>query len=133
MKHLHHIQTILYVNDQQASAAFYERLFRKAPDLNVPGMTEFVLAPNVKLGLMPNKGIAKLLGDASPHPDTGDGIPRCELYFLIEDLEAVFENAVAIGAKVISPILDRDWGDRACYFADSDGHVIALQKSCSFF
>lgn len=128
MKHLHHIQTILYVNDQQASAAFYERLFRKAPDLNVPGMTEFVLAPNVKLGLMPNKGIAKLLGDALPHPDTGNGIPRCELYFLIEDLKAVFENAVAIGAKVISPILDRDWGDRACYFADPDGHVIAFAE-----
>ena len=128
MKHLHHIQTILYVNDQQASAAFYERLFRKAPDLNVPGMTEFVLAPNAKLGLMPNKGIAKLLGDALPHPETGNGIPRCELYFLVEDLKAEFENAIAIGAKVISPILDRDWGDKVCYFVDPDGHVIAFAE-----
>lgn len=37
MKHLYHIQTILCVNDQAVSTTFYERLFRKAADLNVPG------------------------------------------------------------------------------------------------
>lgn len=68
MKHLRLIETILYVNNQQASTDFYTRLFRQKPDLDVPGMTEFKLAENCKLGLMPNNGIAKILSDKTPHP-----------------------------------------------------------------
>ncbi len=68
MQHIQFIHTILYVNDQQLSTEFYTKLFRQNPELNVPGMTEFQLAKNFKLGLMPNKGIAKILADKTPHP-----------------------------------------------------------------
>lgn len=128
MKHLQLIETILYVNDQEASSDFYTKLFRQNPDLNVPGMTEFKLAENCKLGLMPNKGIAKILSDKTPHPDTGNGIPRCELYFHVENIQLEYDNALQIGAKIISPIADRDWGDKVCYFADTDGHIIAFAE-----
>lgn len=126
MKHIQIIETILYVNDQQVSAEFYTKLFRQNPDLNVPGMTEFKLAENCKLGLMPNKGIAKILSDKTPHPDEGNGIPRCELYFYVENIQFEYRNALEIGAQLISPIADRDWGDKVCYFADPDGHIIAF-------
>lgn len=46
MEHIQLIETVLYVNDQQASADFYTKIFRRNPDLNVPGMTEFRLAEN---------------------------------------------------------------------------------------
>lgn len=128
MKHIHFIQTILYVSDQQASAEFYAKLFRQKPDLNVPGMTEFTLADNCKLGLMPNKGIAKILSGKTPDPELGNGIPRCELYLYVENIELEFDNAVKAGARLISPLEDRDWGDRACYFADRDGHIIAFAE-----
>ena len=128
MQHIQFIETILYVNNQQESSEFYTNLFRQNPDLNVPGMTEFKLAENCKLGLMPNKGIAKILSSKTPHPDQGNGIPRCELYFYVEDIQFEFENALKIGAKLISGIEDRDWGDKACYFADLDGHIIAFAK-----
>lgn len=105
---------------------FYEMLLRTKPVLDVPGMTEFMLGENCKLGLMPNNGIAKILGDKMPHPETGNGIPRCELYFYVENLQAEFENAIACGAKLISGIEKRSWGDTACYFSDADGHVIAF-------
>ena len=39
-----------------------------------------------------------------------------------------FENAINSGAKLISPIIERNWGDKACYFADPDGHVIAFAE-----
>jgi len=122
------IETILYVNDQQVSVDFYTKLFRQNPDLNVPGMTEFKLAENCKLELMPNKGIAKILSDKMPHPDQGNGIPRCELYFYVENIEPEFENATKIGAKLIRSIEDRDLGDKVCYFADIDGHIIAFAE-----
>lgn len=128
MKHIQFIETILYVNDQQESTAFYQKIFRKDPDLNVPGMTEFRLAENCKLGLMPNKGIAKILAGKTPHPDMGNGIPRCELYFYVEDIRFEFDHAVHSGAKLISPISDRDWGDKVCYFSDPDGHIIAFAE-----
>lgn len=128
MKQLRQIETILYVRDQQASTEFYTALFRQAPDLNVPGMTEFKLSDHCKMGLMPNKGIAKVLLGKTRHPDEGNGIPRCELYFHVEDIQHEFANALTCGAKLISPIEDRDWGDRACYFSDPDGHVIAFAE-----
>lgn len=122
------IETILYVEDQEKSCQFYQKLFGRNADLHVPGMTEFRLADNFKLGLMPNNGIAKILEDKMPHPEKGNGIPRCELYFYIENIQHGFDNAVKCGATLISQIADRDWGDRVCYFADSDGHIIAFAE-----
>lgn len=128
MKHLQAIETILYVKDQQASTDFYKKIFRKNPELNVPGMTEFKLSDNFKLGLMPNNGIAKILNDKTPHPAKGNGIPRCELYFYIDNIQHEFDNATESGAKLISPIAERDWGDKVCYFSDIDGHIIAFAE-----
>ncbi len=131
MKHIQLIETILYVNDQKASTEFYSKLLRQAPNLFVPGMTEFQLAPNCKLGLMPNHGIAKILSNKMPHPKQGNGIPRCELYFYVENIAFEFENATKIGGKLISPIENRNWGDRVCYFADIDGHIVAFAEKQS--
>lgn len=128
MQHILLTETILYVANQQASTAFYEKLFRQKADLNVSGMTEFRLSDTCKLGLMPNDGIAKILNNKTPHPQTGQGIPRCELYFYVADVATEYANALALGAKEISGIENRDWGDKVCYFADLDGHVIAFAE-----
>ncbi|MES2765138.1 MAG: VOC family protein [Bacteroidota bacterium] len=131
MHHIKLVEIILYVHDQKQSAEFYGKIFRKAPDLDVPGMTEFILSENCTLGLMPNNGIAKILQDKTPHPESGNGIPRCELYLRVENIEREFENAKSCGATEISPILPRNWGDNVCYFADSDGHIIAFAEKTS--
>jgi uncharacterized glyoxalase superfamily protein PhnB len=128
MKHIKSIETILYVNNQEMSSKFYQKIFRQKPNLNVPGMTEFQLSENCKLGLMPNESIAKILSDKAPHPDQGNGIPRCELYLNVENIQFEFDNAIESGAKPISPITDRDWGEKVCYFSDPDGHIIAFAE-----
>ncbi|HUH26079.1 MAG TPA: hypothetical protein VLY87_05595, partial [Flavobacterium sp.] len=110
------------------STEFYTKILRKKPGLNVPGMTEFHLNEYVKLGLMPNNGIAKILQQHTPHPESGNGIPRCELYLSVDDLIFEFNNAIQANALLISEIQDRDWGDRVCYFADLDGHIIAFAE-----
>ena len=111
---------------------FYEKLFRVSPDLHVPGMTEFRLSENCKLGLMPNNGIAKILSDKTPHPTTGNGIPRCELYFNVDDVEYEFQHALNIGATLISEIEVRSWNEKVCYFADNDGHIIAFAEKINY-
>lgn len=128
MKHIQLIEIILYVNDQEASSVFYERILRRKPDLNVPGMTEFIVSENCKIGLMPNKGIAKILADKTPHPDSGNGIPRCELYLYVDNIQYEFDNAIKSGAKLINPITKMDWGDKVCYFSDPDGHILAFAE-----
>jgi len=128
MKHIQTVEFILYVDNQETSSRFYETLFRTKPSLEVQGMTEFTLSDSLKIGLMPNAGIAKILTDKTPYPETGNGIPRCELYFHVEDIQFEFENAIKAGAKIVSKIEDRNWGDRVCYFSDLDGHIIAFAE-----
>jgi predicted enzyme related to lactoylglutathione lyase len=121
-------EIILYVADQQRSRDFYSAVLQKTPALDVPGITEFNLTNELKLGLMPENGIAKILLNKTPHPNTGTGIPRCELYILLDDIEEAYRRAVKAGAKEISSIQDRDWGDKVGYVSDLDGHIIAFAK-----
>ena len=117
---------ILYVADQSRSARFYSRVLGVEPTLDVPGMTEFALSPVCKLGLMPETSIARIISGPLPHPSNGSGVPRCELYLMVEDLDAALQNAEAAGARLVDVARDRDWGHRVAYYADPDGHVIAL-------
>ncbi len=120
------IEFILYVSNQEKSTAFYQTILGIKPSLNVPGMTEFQLNPYCKLGLMPNDGIAKIITPNLPHPTTGNGIPRCELYLPENDLENKLFICKKAGAKLISSIEPRNWGDTVFYISDFDGHVIAF-------
>lgn len=120
------VEFILYVSDQAQSTEFYEKLLKISPSLNVPGMTEFPLSKTVKLGLMPESGISDILCPVMPHPKIAHGIPRCELYLKVRNPTDFMERATALGAKIISALQARDWGDTAGYIADLDGHVIAF-------
>jgi predicted enzyme related to lactoylglutathione lyase len=119
---------IIYVRDQERSRDFYKTVLATAPILDVPGMTEFRLSDHSSLGIMPEQGIAKILGTTVPHPETGNGIPRCELYLLVSDPEMYYPRLLEAGGKLISPLQPRPWGDLAAYGADLDGHVVAFAK-----
>lgn len=96
-----------------------------APRLDVPGMTEFELSPGCVLGLMPEKGIKRLL-PAMPDPEAGNGIPRAEVYLTVSDPELYHARALAAGARELSPMEPRGWGDKAAYSLDPDGHVLVF-------
>jgi len=125
---MHNIEFILYVANQQESTRFYEYLFQKKAILNVPGMTEFKLAENVKLGLMPNDGIAKILGNKIAHPTKGNGIPRCELYLKVPNPQVYMSRGIENGGLLISALTQRDWGDNVGYISDIDGHILAFAE-----
>lgn len=120
-------EIILYVANQEKSKHFYAQFFQ-APSLDVPGMTEFDLGTNLKLGLMPETGIAKILKDKTPHPSTGNGIPRCELYLKSDNAFNLFTIALKAGAVLVSDFSARDWGDTVGYVMDFDGHIIAFAQ-----
>lgn len=121
---------ILYVRNQEMSAQFYSELLDMEPVLHVPGMTEFLLAENCVLGLMPEMGIKKLLGDAIFDPEESNGQSRAEIYLTVNDPISYLKRASHLGAKLLSPFSRRNWGDDAGYVMDPDGHVLAFaQKS----
>ena len=120
---------ILYCADQERSTAFYSEILERLPVLKVPGMTEFQLTDGVKLGLMPEAGIAKILQERTPLPASGNGIPRCELYLYVDNVREAFDRAVSAGAKRVSDPSRREWGDTVGYIADFDGHIIAFARA----
>jgi len=119
---------ILYVADQEASAAFWSAVLQHPPRLHVPGMTEFVLTVSTVLGLMPEAGIRALLEPALPDPAGAHGVPRAELYLLVDDPAAYHQRALAGGARELSPLAPRSWGDEVAYSLDPDGHVLAVGR-----
>jgi hypothetical protein len=125
---MNEIEFILYVSNQEKSRVFYERLLNIKPFLNVPGMTEFKLLENVKLGLMPENGIAKIISEKLPHPKNGNGIPRCEIYLKVKSPIEYLKRGIELGGKEISKFKNRDWGDKVGYISDLDRNIIAFAQ-----
>lgn len=119
---------ILYVSDQGRSRDFYSAALGFAPVLDVPGMTEFELQDGCVLGLMPEEGIKRLLGAELPDPSSARGIPRAELYLVVDGAAEYHRRALGAGARELSPLLPRDWGHRAAYSLDPDGHVLSFAE-----
>lgn len=121
------VHFILYVQDQAKSTEFYRATLACAPQLDVPGMTEFAVFGAV-LGLMPESGIQRLLGAALPDVAAARGVPRAETYLLVDDPESYYLRALSAGAKPLSALAPRNWGHDAAYVSDPDGHVLAFAR-----
>lgn len=119
---------ILYVKDQVASSNFYRYVLDLEPVLDVPGMTEFKLSDTCVLGLMPEIGIKKLLGEKLPDPNEAQGIPRAEVYLVVDSAAQYYERALQKNASALSALSLRDWGDQVAYCLDLDAHVLAFAQ-----
>ncbi|WP_409272751.1 VOC family protein [Neobacillus sp. SCS-31] len=119
---------ILYVSDQEKAKSFYKNLLGKEPILDVPGMTEFELSSKIILGIMPEKGIFKILEGNIPHPETASGIPRSEIYLYVDNPDEYYDKLIHAGGRGISKVAARSWGDIVSYGMDLDGHILAFAK-----
>lgn len=122
------IMYIIYVRNQEKSKEFYEEVLGYKPTLNVPGMTEFRLAHNVSLGIMPEEGIMRILENKIPDPKSANGIPRSEIYLFVDDPEKYYNKLVQAGGTGVSEKKLRNWGDYAAYGLDIDGHILAFAE-----
>lgn len=122
---------ILYVEDQERSAKFYTAVLDMPPRLHVPGMTEYDLPGGGVLGLMPESGIRRLLGDSLGDPAAARGVARSELYLVLPDATACHRRALAHGARELSGMQLRSWGYLVAYAQDMDGHVLAFALPAS--
>ncbi|NUQ05161.1 MAG: VOC family protein [Anaerolineae bacterium] len=123
--------TILYVDDQTKSTEFYAMVLNKKPRLNAPGMTEFELAADSVLGLMPKPGILRLLANNIPDTAAPTGLLRAEIYLIVDNPAEYHRRALDCGAQNMSDLAKRDWGHLAAYCLDPDGHVLAFAADLS--
>jgi uncharacterized glyoxalase superfamily protein PhnB len=91
-------------------------------------MSEFTLSGDCVLGLMPEAGIKRLLGQVLPDPARAAGIPRAEIYLYVNCPGDFHHRAIAAGAVELSGLIDRAWGDRVAYSLDPDGNVLAFAE-----
>lgn len=117
---------ILYVENIQTSRRFYEDILGFKPRLDAGSYCELDLG-GIGLGLMPKAALPHFLGDRGGRPWM-DGAPRCELYLLTEQPASIINKLEKAGAKLLSPLAMRPWGDEVVYFEDPDGHVLAVAR-----
>lgn len=125
---INNVHLIFYVKEQNRSTSFYQHVLDLEPHLNVPGMSEFELCNGTVLGLMPGSGIKKLLGEKIEELTWLNETPSAELYLLVNEPQKYFDRALKYGAKELSGLQPRDWGDQAAYCSDPDGYILAFAK-----
>lgn len=76
---------------------------------------------------VPHAGRSKADGDALQELLTKGVLPM--LVFSTDDLDAVFEKALAAGAEVLQEPMQQQWGPRDCAFRDPSGNMVRVNQS----
>ncbi len=109
----------LAVNDQQRSAAFFERLGWRPS--KAQGNAWFQCG-GMLLFLYPRAKLAEDVG-VSPRGEGFEGFTLAYNARSKENVGAVLAEAEAAGAEIAKPAQDAFWGGYSGYFRDLDGHL----------
>lgn len=125
-----HALTILAVRDLAMATSFYQRAFAWEQIVEAPVYVEFALPCGMRLGLYQRESFARNTGQLPASTSMG-AITATELYFYVEAPDAEVDRLVSAGARLLSDLSPRDWGDEAAYLADPDGNVIVLARAAT--
>ncbi len=119
----------LCVNGAASAIDFYKGAFGAIETLRVAAAGDKIGHAEIKIG----EAII-MLADEFPEmdfrsPQSLGGSPVI-IHLYVEDVDTIFNQAVAAGAKAMRPVKDEFYGDRAGQLADPFGHVwyIATHK-----
>lgn len=126
--------TNVTVTDVDQSIEFYHDALGLNIVMDVPsGEFRWVtLGTDAQPGLgivisVPHAGRSKADGDALQELLTKGVLPM--LVFSTDDLDAVFEKALAAGAEVLQEPMQQQWGPRDCAFRDPSGNMVRVNQS----
>ena len=111
----------LFVEDEQRSKEFYERLFEVTGADEGHGTIIFELE-NLFLRLLKREEAeSEMLGAVSlGNPGSGASV---QLGMFVDDADALCVNLVECGVSIVYGPVDRPWGVRSAGFRDPDGHT----------
>lgn len=116
---------ILAVRNLERSVKFYREAFGWTQVVDTRVYVEFDVSNNQRLGLYQREGFGLNVGRV-PFEIPQDELAGTEIYFYVEDINESILSLSRAGAKELSALNLRDWGDEAAYFADLDGNVIVV-------
>ena len=110
---------LLYVDDPQASAAFYARLLDRLPLDSSPNFAMFELSPGLRLGLWARH-------DVQPAPrGANDASELAMAVGTTDEVEALCADQKRKGVTILQEPVTMDFG-RTFLAADPDGHKLRV-------
>lgn len=115
------VSPYLVVHDAVGAIEFYENVFGATERMRMPGPEGKIGHCELQLG-----DSVLMLADESPEmgvqgPRAVGGTP-VTISVYVEDVDAVFDRAVAAGATPLRPVETQFYGDRSGQFEDPFGH-----------
>ncbi len=121
----HTVTPYLIIKGAARAIDFYKQAFGATELMRFPGPDGKVAHAEIKIGDSPI-----MLGDEAPQmnavsPQSLGGTPVGILLY-VEDVDTMFNRAVAAGATVERPVQDQFYGDRSGTLTDPFGHKWTL-------
>jgi PhnB protein len=125
----HAVTPYLIVNGAASAIEFYKNALGASERLRVPAPAGRIGHAELQFG-----DSVVMLADEFPEmgargPQSFGGSP-VSIHLYVEDVDAVFRQAIAAGATLLRPVQDQFYGDRTGSFTDPFGHIwhIATHK-----
>ena len=112
----------LIVKDAARAIEFYKKAFGATELMRMPGPGGKIGHAEIKIGDSPIMLADEVPGMGFRSPESLGGSPISILLY-VEDVDVVFSEALAAGAKVQRPVADQFYGDRSGGFTDPFGYV----------
>ncbi len=116
--------TILYVDNVQKSMDFYKNAFGcEIRMLHEGGDYGELVTGETKLAFSSTE-LMKQLGKSPQKPDSTK--PTFEIAFEVDDVQAVYDAAIAAGASPVQEVREESWGQTTSYVSDPNGYLIEI-------
>jgi catechol 2,3-dioxygenase-like lactoylglutathione lyase family enzyme len=122
---------VLAVSELPRAVSFYRSAFGWTVAVDSPVYVELALPEGMRLGIYERTAFARNVGEV-PQLVPAGALAATELYLYPDDVDSALARLGAAGARELSPLARRDWGDEVAYFADPDGNVLALARPVGF-
>ena len=114
--------TILYVDQVEATIAFYEKAFGLKREMVAGDEFGQLATGETKLGF----AAKTMLHMPATYAGPGDKPLAVEIALVTDDVQAAFDKAVAAGAKAVTAPHKKPWGQIVGYVRDINGFLVEL-------
>jgi PhnB protein len=115
----------LIIKNAAQAIEFYKKAFGAEELMRIPAPENKIGHAEIRIGRAPIMLADEFSDIGFLSPTSLGGSPVGVLIYL-EDVDAVFGRALAMGADVVKPLVDQFYGDRAGTIKDPFGHIWTL-------
>lgn len=127
-KIINKVHIILDTKDLSKSKMFYSILFDTQPIVEDNNIVEFEIVPGFIIGLQTRELKEKIFDPDIYSKYSRESGSGSEIYIECDNAESMHRKALSLGCLELSPFTRMDWGHRAGYSINHDGHILAFAE-----